>query len=265
MYGASSCGYLQPRSPVGAGARRLTCAKNLAVCQLHVRPQRERLMKIFIVYWHPEPQSFNGSMFRTACKVLVDAGHEVRTSDLHEMSFDPVSSRKNFTTVKDQDYFKQQIEEMHATETKGFSAGLEAEMEKLEWCDLMVWQFPLWWFGLPAVLKGWVDRVFAMGRIYGYGHIYETGVFRGKQALLSLTTGGQEEAYRHGGFNGDISGVLRPIQRGMLEFVGFGVLAPQIVYAPVRMTDDERAQHLAAYTARLLHITQESPFDVGTY
>ena len=167
-------------------------------------------MKIFIVYWHPEPQSFNGSMFRTACKVLVDAGHEVRTSDLHEMRFDPVSSRKNFTTVKDQDYFKQQIEEMHATETKGFSAGLEAEMEKLEWCDLMVWQFPLWWFGLPAVLKGWVDRVFAMGRIYGYGHIYETGVFRGKQALLSLTTGGQEEAYRHGGFNGDVSGVLRP-------------------------------------------------------
>lgn len=222
-------------------------------------------MKIFIVYWHPEPQSFNGSMFRTACKVLVDAGHEVRTSDLHEMRFDPVSSRKNFTTVKDQDYFKQQIEEMHATETKGFSAGLEAEMEKLEWCDLMIWQFPLWWFGLPAVLKGWVDRVFAMGRIYGYGHIYETGVFRGKQALLSLTTGGQEEAYRHGGFNGDISGVLRPIQRGMLEFVGFGVLAPQIVYAPVRMTDDERAQHLAAYTERLLHITQESPFDVGTY
>ena len=88
-------------------------------------------MKIFIVYWHPEPQSFNGSMFRTACKVLVDVGHEVRTSDLHEMRFDPVSSRKNFTTVKDQDYFKQQIEEMHATETKGFSAGLEAEMEKL--------------------------------------------------------------------------------------------------------------------------------------
>ncbi len=223
------------------------------------------MMKIFIVYWHPEPQSFNGSMFRTACKVLVDAGHEVRTSDLHEMRFDPVSSRENFTTVKDQDYFKQQIEEIHATETKGFSAGLEAEMEKLEWCDLMVWQFPLWWFGLPAVLKGWVDRVFAMGRIYGSGHIYETGIFRGKQALLSLTTGGQEEAYRHNGFNGDISGVLRPIQRGMLEFVGFDVLAPQIVYAPVRMTDDEREQHLVTYTARLLHITQESPFDVGTY
>ena len=100
-------------------------------------------MKIFIVYWHPEPQSFNGAMFRTACTVLANEGHEVRTSDLHEMRFDPVSSRKNFTTVKNQDFFKQQIEEMHATETSGFSEEIEAEMEKIEWCDLMIWQFPL--------------------------------------------------------------------------------------------------------------------------
>jgi len=222
-------------------------------------------MKIFIVYWHPEPQSFNGAMFRTACDVLTSAGHEVRTSDLHDMHFDPVSSRKNFTTVKNQDFFKQQLEEMLATETGGFAEEIEAEMEKIEWCDLMIWQFPLWWFGLPAALKGWVDRVFAMGRVYGFGHYYETGVFRGKHALLSLTTGGPEEAFRQGGFNGDISGLLRPIERGILEFVGFGVLAPQVVYGPARMTYNEREQHLAAYSARLRHIVNESPIDVGTY
>jgi len=222
-------------------------------------------MKIFIVYWHPEPQSFNGAMFHTACEALTNAGHEVRTSDLHEMRFDPVSSRKNFTTVKNQDFFKQQIEEMHATETGGFSEEIEAEMEKIEWCDLMIWQFPLWWFGLPAVLKGWVDRVFAMGRVYGNGHYYETGAFRSKRALLSLTTGGPEEVFRQGGFNGDISGPLRPIQRGILEFVGFSVLAPQIVYGPARMTYNERKEHLAAYSARLLQIAHESPIDVGSY
>ena len=222
-------------------------------------------MKIFIVYWHPEPQSFNGAMFRTACDVLTSAGHEVRTSDLHDMHFDPVSSRNNFTTVKNQDFFKQQLEEMLATETGGFAEEIEAEMEKIEWCDLMIWQFPLWWFGLPAALKGWVDRVFAMGRVYGLGHYYETGVFRGKRALLSLTTGGPEEAFLQGGFNGDISGPLRPIQRGILEFVGFDVLAPQVVYGPARMTNNERTQHLAAYSLRLQHIAHESPIDVGTY
>ncbi len=222
-------------------------------------------MKIVIVYWHPEPQSFNGAMFRTACRVLANAGHEVRISDLHEMHFDPVSSRNNFTTVKNPDFFKQQIEEMHATVAGGFSKEIDAEMEKIEWCDLMIWQFPLWWFGLPAALKGWVDRVFAMGRVYGLGHYYETGVFRGKRALLSLTTGGTEDAFRQGGFNGDIAGLLRPIERGILEFVGFGVLAPQVVYGPARMTNDEREQQLAAYATRLQNIAQESPIAVGTY
>ena len=222
-------------------------------------------MKVFVVYWHPEPQSFNGAMFRTACEALAVAGHEVRTSNLREMGFDPVSSRKNFATVKDPNYFKQQIEEMHATEMNSFSAEIVFEMEKIEWCDLMIWQFPLWWFGLPAVLKGWVDRVFAMGRIYNFEHIYGTGFFRGKRALLSLTTGGPEEAYREGGFNGDIAAILRPIHRGMLQFVGFDVLAPQIVYAPVRMTDEQRQHYMTAYAKRLKEIAQESSIDIGSY
>ena len=88
------------------------------------------------------------------------------------------------------DHLKLQLEELHATEANGFSDLIEAELQKLEWRDLTIWRFPLWWFGLPAPPKGWVDRVFAMGRTYGGGHIYETGVFRGKRALLSLTTGG---------------------------------------------------------------------------
>ena len=222
-------------------------------------------MKVFIVYWHPEPKSFNGAMFRAACETLGAAGHEVRTSELHEMRFDPVSSRRNFTTVKDPNYFKQQTEEMYATEMNGFSEEIESEIRKIEWCDLMIWQFPMWWFGLPAVLKGWVDRVFAMGRTYGGGHFYETGVFRGKRAFLSLTTGGPEEAYRSGGFNGDIAAILRPIHRGMLQFVGFDVLAPQIVYGPVHLTDEQRRQHLATYAARLQRIADESPIEVGSY
>lgn len=222
-------------------------------------------MKVFVVYWHPEPRSFSAAMFQTACATLATAGHEVRVSDLHEMRFDPVYSRKNFTTVKDPNYFKPQIEEMHATETNGFSEDIESELRKIEWCDLMIWQFPLWWFGLPAVLKGWVDRVFAMGRTYGGGRMYQSGVFRGKRALLSLTTGGPEDAYRKGAFNGDMAGILRPVHRGMLQFVGFDVLEPQIVYGPVRLTDEQRKQQLAAYAGRLQQIADESPIDVGIY
>jgi NAD(P)H dehydrogenase (quinone) len=222
-------------------------------------------VKVLVVYWHPEPRSFNAAMFQTACQALAAAGHEVKTSDLHEMRFDPVSSRKNFAAARDPEYLKLQIEEMHATDTNGFSEEIEAEIRKLEWCDLMIWQFPLWWFGLPAVLKGWVDRVFAMGRTYGGGRIYQTGVFCGKRALLSLTTGGPEAGYRKAAFNGDIAGILRPIHRGMLQFVGFDVLAPQIVYGPVRLTDEQRRQALATYADRLQTIGTEPPIDVGIY
>ena len=42
-------------------------------------------------------------------------------------------------------------------------------MDKLAWCEVLIFQFPLWWLGLPAILKGWVDRVFAVGRAYGGG------------------------------------------------------------------------------------------------
>jgi len=222
-------------------------------------------MRVFVVYWHPEPQSFNAAMFRTACETLAAAGNEVRTSDLRQMRFDPVSSRKNFTTVKDPNYFKQQVEEIEATEVNGFAQEIESELTKIEWCDLMIWQFPLWWFGLPAMLKGWVDRVFVMWRTYGGGRFYQSGVFRGKRALLSLTTGGPEDAYRKGAFNGDMAGILRPIHRGMLQFVGFDVLAPHILYGPARLTEEQRKQLLATFSARLQRIDRESPIDVGIY
>ena len=161
------------------------------------------MMNVFVVLAHPEPLSSNGSMFRMAVDVLMRAGHDVKASDLYAMQFDPVSGRHNFTTVKDPNYFRPQIEEMHATEAKEFAEDIESEIQKIEWCDLMIWQFPLWWFGLPGILKGWVDRVFAMGRTYGGGRIYRSGIFRGKRALLSLTTGGPSSAYVKGGLQRD--------------------------------------------------------------
>jgi putative NADPH-quinone reductase len=222
-------------------------------------------MNVFIVYAHAEPQSFNGALYRTAIETLQSIGHEVQTSDLYAMQFNPVSDRRNFRSVKDPHYLKQQLEELYATEVDGFAPKIEAELRKVEGCDLMIRQFPLWWFGIPAILKGWVDRVFAMGRVYGGGRLHENGIFRGKRALLSLTTGGPAEAYVKGGFNGDIHAMLRPIQRGMLQFVGFAVLAPHIIYGPVRATAETRRQWLTAFAERLRKIDKETPIEVGIY
>jgi len=63
---------------------------------------------------------------------------------------------------------------------------LEPEIRQIESCELLILQFPLCWFGLPAILKGWFDRVLAAGRTYGQGALYEKGKFGSKRALLSL-------------------------------------------------------------------------------
>ena len=89
-------------------------------------------MKIFLVLAHPESQSFNAALFRTAVATLRAAGHEVKTSDLYAMHFNPVSGRHNFTSVKDAAYYKQQMEELHATELGGFAPDVEAEIRKIE-------------------------------------------------------------------------------------------------------------------------------------
>jgi len=183
---------------------------------------------------------------------------------LYAMAFNPVSDRRNFTTVKDPAYFKQQAEELHATEVNGFAPEIATEMAKLEWCDALVLQFPLWWFSLPAVLKGWVDRVFAMGRIYGAGKWYDQGVFKGKRAMVSLTTGGPEPMYSTTGLNGDIDVILYPINHGILRFVGFDVLPPFIAWSVARASADRRQQYLERYRQRLLALWETPPIQYPT-
>jgi NAD(P)H dehydrogenase (quinone) len=224
-----------------------------------------RTKNILIVYAHPEPQSMNGSLFQTAIETFQNMGHQVQTTDLYHQAFHPTSGRANFSSVKDAAFYKQQVEEIYAGEVNGFVPELEEEMKKIEACDLMIWQFPIWWYGVPAILKGWVDRVFAIGRAYGQGQTYETGVFKGKKAMLSLTTGSGPEKYLPDGFDGDIMGILRPVHRGILQYTGFTVLAPHITYSPARKSKQELEAELQAYANRLTHIWEEPAFEVGRY
>jgi NAD(P)H dehydrogenase (quinone) len=212
-------------------------------------------MRVFIVHAHPEEKSFNGAMMRAAREALAGAGHEVTVSDLYRMGFDPVSGRGNFVTVHDPDYFRQQAEEAHATLHDGFAPAIKAEQEKVFWCDVLIFQFPLWWFGLPAILKGWVDRVFAAGgRTYGGGKWYDRGVFAGKRAMCSLTVGGPPPIYSEQGLNGPIAAILYPINHGMLYFTGFSVIAPFLVHGPARLGAEERAAELDRYRQRVLEL-----------
>ncbi len=210
-------------------------------------------MRVFIVHAHPEPKSFNAALTTAAVEALRQGGHEVDVSDLYRMAFNPVSGRANFRTVHNRECFRQQSEEAYAVAMNGFVPEIQAEQDKLSWCDLLILQFPLWWFGLPAILKGWVDRVFAAGgRTYGGGKWYDRGVFAGKRAMCSVTIGGPAPIYSADGLNGPIDRILFPINHGMLYFTGFSVVEPFLVHAPARMDDAQRANVLASYRRRVL-------------
>jgi NAD(P)H dehydrogenase (quinone) len=216
-------------------------------------------MRALIVHAHAEPKSFNGALKEAAVKALRARGDEVEVSDLYAMGFNPVGGPHDFQQLADPEFFKYGMEQTIASDRKTFAADVAAEQQKLFRADFLLFQFPLWWFGLPAILKGWVDRVFAAGLTYGGGRWYSEGVFRGKRAMLSLTTGGPPTIYSPRGLNGDLDSILFPIQHGMLYFVGFDVLPPFVAWSVARVGDKQRAAYLREFEARLSSWETEVP------
>ncbi|MFD0894262.1 NAD(P)H-dependent oxidoreductase [Luteolibacter ambystomatis] len=209
------------------------------------------MSNVLIVHAHHEPGGFSSAMAAEAARVLAAQGHQVTFTDLHAMNFQPVSDRRNFTTVADPAHLKQQREEAHASTHDGFTPEIEAEIRKLEQADLLIFSFPLWWFGMPAILKGWVDRVFAFQRIYSRGRWYENGIGAGKRAMVLLTTGGAAAQYGHGGLHPTLDTVLAPVHRGVFWFNGFSPLPPFVAWEAAHVTDDIRRRWLSDLGSRL--------------
>jgi NAD(P)H dehydrogenase (quinone) len=224
-----------------------------------VQALQEAPMKVLIVYAHEEPNSFNGALKNTAIHAFEEAGHTVVVSDLYRMRFKAVADGEDFLERRDKHYLKRQSEEKTALELGTLAHDILTEQQKLKDCDLLILQFPLWWFGLPAILKGWVDRVMSMGFAYGGGQWYDTGGLKGRRAMLSVTTGGPDFLYSPHGRNGDMEKILFPIQHGILYFCGFEVLPPFISYAPAHLDHEQRTRMLEAYHQRLSELDRVQP------
>ena len=145
-------------------------------------------MHVLFVYAHPEPSSFTGALKDAGAAALRQAGHTVEVSDLYAEKFDPVAGRHDFLTVANAERFHYQTEQAHAHETQRFASDLVREQQRFLKADLVVWLFPIWWGGMPAILKGWFDRVLAFGFAYADGRRYDSGFFPPKCGLLCLST-----------------------------------------------------------------------------
>jgi NAD(P)H dehydrogenase (quinone) len=222
-------------------------------------PRKPSAMNVLIVFAHPEPRSLNGSLRDFAVQRLRAAGHAVEVSDLYAMDWKPTLDRADSLLPDDGARF----DASHASK-QAFEAGLQRpdialEQDKLRRADAVLFQFPLWWFSMPAIMKGWFERVYAYGFGYGvgehsdrrWGDRYGEGRLAGKRAMLLVTTGGWESHYGARGINGPLAELLFPIQHGMLHYPGFEVLPPFVLYRTGRVDDTAFAAATEALGQRL--------------
>ncbi|MGA9188899.1 MAG: NAD(P)H-dependent oxidoreductase [Methanosarcina sp.] len=213
-------------------------------------------MKVLYIYAHPEPKSFNGALKDTALAALQEKGYEVKLSDLYAMKFDPILKASDFPERKKPDVFNPFLEAINASKTGAFAPDIKEEMEKVRWADLLIFQFPIFFTFMPAIMKGWIDRVLAPG--FGFNPVtnsaYNTGLFKGKSAMLVTTTGASKKMYSEGGAHGDLNKHLELITHCIFEYMGMEVLPSYVIYGASSMSREKGAEELEKYRKRLLEI-----------
>ncbi|XP_069880794.1 ribosyldihydronicotinamide dehydrogenase [quinone] isoform X2 [Dipodomys merriami] len=170
--------------------------------------------KVLIIYAHQEPRSFNGSLKKVAVEELSKQGCMVTVSDLYAMNFEPRATRKDITgALSNPELFNYGAEAYEAFKKSSLTSDIVEEQKKVQEADLVIFQFPLYWFSVPAILKGWMDRVLCQGFAFDIPGFYDSGFLKDKLALLSLTTGGTAEMYTKAGVSGDFRYFLWPLQK----------------------------------------------------
>lgn len=220
------------------------------------------MAKILIVHAHPEPHSLTTAMKDVVVTTLENAGHAVQVSDLYAIGWKAVADRDDFSVLRHPERMRYSSKSRHAFIDRTQSPDIEAEQQKLLWADGIILTFPMWWYSEPAILKGWIERVFAAGFAYGTGAYDEThwgdrygeGVLAGKRAMVVVNIGGRAAQYGDRGVNGRLDDILWPLQHGALFYAGAEVVDPFVVFESDRV-DDARwpkiAAELAARTEQL--------------
>lgn len=186
-------------------------------------------MQALIVHAHPERQSFNGALTSVARDTLTSRGYDVEISDLYAQDFNPVEGPGHYRRRADDACFTALAEQRHAYENNVLPIDVAREVDRLKRADVVVFQFPLWWHSVPAILKGWFDRVFVSGGLYTSRMRYDKGFFRGKTAVVSVTTGAPSAAFGPGARGGDMDQMLWPVHYS-LHYMGFTVLPPFLAH-----------------------------------
>ena len=184
--------------------------------------QRNRwnMSKTLIIYAHPNPQSFNHAIVETVEASLKAAGHDVRLRDLYAMNFNPVLGAADFVAVK----------------SGAPLPDVKAEQDHITWADNVIFVYPMWWGERPAILKGYIDRVFTSGFSHRYVPGGAEGLLAPRKAAVIQTVGGPEAWYTPEA----LQALVKPMTDWTLHFAAFSNVKTKVFFDVPRVGDDVR-------------------------
>ncbi|CAD0220969.1 NAD(P)H-dependent oxidoreductase [Chryseobacterium sp. JV274] len=136
-------------------------------------------MRHLIIYAHPNENSLNHNLLNTVVEILQSRNEEFIVRDLYTIGFDPVLS----------------LSDMQGQRMGKISDDIRIEQEYISWAEQITFIYPIWWTGLPAMMKGYIDRVFSYDFAYRYDHGIQKGLLTGKKTVIINTHGKSHEEY----------------------------------------------------------------------
>jgi len=197
------------------------------------REAEEVIMKVLIVYAHPNLRSFNRAVLEAFTKGLSEGRHTYEVVDLYSIRFNPCLGAEDLASLmagKTPDDIKEQ-------------------QEKVSRSDGIVFIHPVWWTGPPAILKGWIDRVFSMGFAYRFdekdGHPF--GLLKLRKGMVINTAGAGEEDAKASGMT---NAIRQTEVAGVFSFSGIREVS-HVIFYNVMKTDDKTRQRYLEEARRL--------------
>lgn len=137
-------------------------------------------MKYLVVYVHPSPKSFNHAILETISGELKKGEKEFKVRDLYKIGFNPVLSTKDLSAI----------------EKGAVPEDIKKEQNYISKADTLIFICPIWWSAMPAMLKGYIDRVFSLKFAYDITADRAIGLLKGKKVFIVSTTGASKEDYQ---------------------------------------------------------------------
>jgi NAD(P)H dehydrogenase (quinone) len=186
-------------------------------------------MHILTVLCHPSPASFSHSVAQCFNDGARSVGHTVEVADLYAERFDPVMTERDL----------QQFDGIAMPEA------IQREQARIERADALCLVYPVWWYGMPAMMKGWFDRVWSAGWAYHWQHDPEGSLLNARPCTMLIPLGASDKQLQRWGYRDEIEHLWR---YGVLGYCGVDPIRIELL-TDSAFDSGTHARHLEVATA----------------